>query len=48
MLEASGDEANDLGGVLRGIGEAGDLVRVRTAPQDAGIDCELADASCRR
>ena len=48
MLEASGDEANDLGGSFEVISEAGDLVKVCTAPQDAGIDYESADASCRR
>jgi hypothetical protein len=48
VLEASGDEANDLDGSLEVVSEAGDLVKVRTAPQDAGIDYESADASCRR
>jgi hypothetical protein len=43
VLEASGDQANTLGGSFEVISEAGDLVKVRTAPQDAGIDYESAE-----
>jgi YebC/PmpR family DNA-binding regulatory protein len=45
VLEAGADEVNDLGDSFEVISEAGDLVKVRTALQDAGIDYESADAS---
>lgn len=45
VLEAGADEVNDLGESFEVISEAGDLVKVRTALQDAGIDYESADAS---
>jgi YebC/PmpR family DNA-binding regulatory protein len=45
VLEAGADEVNDLDESFEVISEAGDLVKVRTALQDAGIDYESADAS---
>jgi YebC/PmpR family DNA-binding regulatory protein len=45
VLEAGADEVNDLGDSFEVISEASDLVRVRTALQDARIDYESADAS---
>ncbi|HEY0692983.1 MAG TPA: YebC/PmpR family DNA-binding transcriptional regulator, partial [Kribbella sp.] len=45
VLEAGADEVNDLGESFEVISEAGDLVKVRTALQDASIDYESADAS---
>jgi YebC/PmpR family DNA-binding regulatory protein len=45
VLEAGADEVNDLGESFEVISEAGDLVAVRKALQDAGIDYESADAS---
>jgi YebC/PmpR family DNA-binding regulatory protein len=45
VLEAGADEVNDLGDSFEVVSEAGDLVKVRTALQDAGIDYESADAS---
>ena len=45
VLEAGADEVNDLGDSFEVISEASDLVKVRTALQDAGIDYESADAS---
>jgi YebC/PmpR family DNA-binding regulatory protein len=45
VLEAAADEVNDLGDSFEVISEASDLVKVRTALQDAGIDYESADAS---
>jgi len=45
VLEAGADEVNDLGESFEVISEASDLVKVRTALQDAGIDYESADAS---
>ncbi|MFC0623986.1 YebC/PmpR family DNA-binding transcriptional regulator [Kribbella deserti] len=45
VLEAGADEVNDLGESFEVISEAGDLVAVRTALQNAGIDYESADAS---
>jgi YebC/PmpR family DNA-binding regulatory protein len=45
VLEAGADEVNDLGESYEVISEASDLVKVRTALQDAGIDYESADAS---
>src|SRR4030081_1803521 len=37
VLEAGADEVNDLGDSFEVVSEAGDLVKVRTALQDAGI-----------
>ncbi|WP_432937966.1 YebC/PmpR family DNA-binding transcriptional regulator [Kribbella sp. CA-253562] len=45
VLEAGADEVNDLGEAFEVISEATDLVKVRTALQDAGIDYESAEAS---
>ncbi|ADB33441.1 protein of unknown function DUF28 [Kribbella flavida DSM 17836] len=45
VLEAGADEVNDLGESFEVISEASDLVKVRTALQEAGIDYESADAS---
>jgi YebC/PmpR family DNA-binding regulatory protein len=45
VLEAGAEEVNDLGETFEVISEAGDLVAVRTALQDAGIDYESAEAS---
>src|SRR6202163_1535462 len=45
VLEAGAEEVNDLGDSFEVISEPGDLVAVRTALQDAGIDYELAEAS---
>jgi YebC/PmpR family DNA-binding regulatory protein len=45
VLEAGADDVNDLGDSFEVVSEAGDLVKVRTALQDAGIDYESADAS---
>ncbi len=45
VLEAGADEVNDLGESFEVISESSDLVKVRTALQDAGIDYESADAS---
>jgi YebC/PmpR family DNA-binding regulatory protein len=45
VLEAGADEVNDLDESFEVISEAGDLVKVRTALQNAGIDYESADAS---
>ncbi|GAA1671787.1 YebC/PmpR family DNA-binding transcriptional regulator [Kribbella sp. NPDC056951] len=45
VLEAGADEVNDLGESYEVISESSDLVKVRTALQDAGIDYESADAS---
>ncbi|MFI5706706.1 YebC/PmpR family DNA-binding transcriptional regulator [Kribbella sp. NPDC051620] len=45
VLEAGADEVNDLGESFEVISEPSDLVKVRTALQDAGIDYESADAS---
>ncbi|GAA1578113.1 YebC/PmpR family DNA-binding transcriptional regulator [Kribbella sancticallisti] len=45
VLEAGADEVNDQGDTFEVISEASDLVKVRTALQDAGIDYESADAS---
>ena len=44
-LEAGAEEVNDLGESFEVISEATDLVAVRTALQDAGIDYESADAN---
>jgi len=45
VLEAGAEEVNDLGESWEVISEATDLVTVRTALQEAGIDYESADAS---
>jgi YebC/PmpR family DNA-binding regulatory protein len=45
VLDAGAEEVNDLGEAFEVVCEATDLVAVRTALQDAGIDYESADAS---
>ena len=45
VLEAGAEEVNDLGEEFEVICEATDLVNVRTALQDAGIDYDSADSS---
>ncbi len=45
VLEAGAEEVNDLGDSFEVISEPGDLVAVRTALQDAGIDYDSAEAS---
>jgi YebC/PmpR family DNA-binding regulatory protein len=45
VLDAGAEEVNDLGDAFEVISEPGDLVAVRTAFQDAGIDYESAEAS---
>ncbi len=45
VLEAGAEEVNDLGDEFEVICEATDLVTVRTALQDAGIDYDSADSS---
>lgn len=45
VLESGAEEVNDLGEAFEVVSEAGDLVPVRTALQDAGIDYESAEAS---
>jgi YebC/PmpR family DNA-binding regulatory protein len=45
VLDAGAEEVNDLGEVYEVVSEATDLVAVRTALQDAGIDYDSADAS---
>jgi YebC/PmpR family DNA-binding regulatory protein len=44
VLEAGAEEVNDLDESFEVVCEAGDLVRVRTALQEAGIDYDSADA----
>lgn len=44
VLEAGAEEVNDLGDSFQVICEPGDLVAVRTALQEAGIDYESAEA----
>jgi YebC/PmpR family DNA-binding regulatory protein len=44
VLEAGAEEVNDLGEAFEVVSEATDLVTVRTALQDAGIDYDSADA----
>ncbi|ORX07901.1 YebC/PmpR family DNA-binding transcriptional regulator [Mycolicibacillus trivialis] len=44
VLEAGAEDVNDLGEVFEVITEPGDLVTVRTALQDAGIDYNSAEA----
>ena len=43
VLDAGAEEVNDLGESFEVVSEAGDLVAVRTALQDAGIDYDSAD-----
>ncbi len=45
VLDAGAEEVNDLGESFEVVSEATDLVAVRTALQDAGIDYESAEAS---
>jgi YebC/PmpR family DNA-binding regulatory protein len=45
VLDAGAEEVNDLGDSFEVISEAGDLVTVRKALQDAGVDYESAEAS---
>ncbi len=44
MLDAGAEEVNDLGESYEVVSEATDLVAVRTALQEAGIDYDSADA----
>ncbi|MFT4188221.1 MAG: YebC/PmpR family DNA-binding transcriptional regulator [Aeromicrobium sp.] len=45
VLDAGAEEVNDLDGSFEVVCEPGDLVAVRTALQEAGLDYESADAS---
>jgi len=45
VLDAGAEEVNDLDGSFQIVCEATDLVAVRTALQDAGLDYDSADAS---
>jgi YebC/PmpR family DNA-binding regulatory protein len=45
VLDAGAEEVNDLGESLEVVSEASDLVSVRTALQQAGIDYESAEAA---
>jgi transcriptional/translational regulatory protein YebC/TACO1 len=45
VLDAGAEEVNDLGESFEVISEATDLVAVRTALQDAGVDYDSADAN---
>ncbi|WP_329407947.1 YebC/PmpR family DNA-binding transcriptional regulator [Streptomyces sp. NBC_00704] len=45
VLDAGAEEVNDLGDSFEVLSEATDLVAVRTALQDAGIDYDSADAN---
>jgi transcriptional/translational regulatory protein YebC/TACO1 len=45
VLDAGAEEVNDLGEAFEVVSEATDLVAVRTALQQAGIDYDSADAS---
>jgi YebC/PmpR family DNA-binding regulatory protein len=45
VLEAGAEEVNDLGEEFEVVSEPGDLVTVRTALQQAGIDYESAEAA---
>ncbi|GIG66138.1 YebC/PmpR family DNA-binding transcriptional regulator [Phytomonospora endophytica] len=45
VLDAGAEEVNDLGDAFEVISEATDLVPVRTALQDAGLDYDSAEAS---
>lgn len=44
VLDAGAEEVNDIGEAFEVVSEATDLVAVRTALQDAGIDYDSADA----
>ncbi len=44
VLDAGAEEVRDLGDTFEVVSEPGDLVAVRTALQDAGIDYDSADA----
>src|SRR5690606_6967755 len=48
VLDAGAEEVNDLGEPFEVVCEAGDLVPVRKALQDAGIDYESAESSYLR
>ncbi|WP_018220230.1 YebC/PmpR family DNA-binding transcriptional regulator [Salinispora pacifica] len=45
VLDAGAEEVNDLGEAFEVLSEPGDLVAVRTALQDAGIEYESAESS---
>ena len=45
VLDAGAEEVNDLGDTFEVLSEATDMVAVRTALQDAGIDYDSADAN---
>jgi YebC/PmpR family DNA-binding regulatory protein len=45
VLEAGAEEVNDLGESFEVVSEAGDLIQVRKALQESGIDYESAEAS---
>jgi YebC/PmpR family DNA-binding regulatory protein len=45
VLDAGAEEVNDLGDSFEVVSEAGDLVAVRSALQEAGIDYDSADAA---
>src|ERR1041384_8034947 len=45
VLDAGAEEVNDLGEAFEVVSEPGDLLAVRTALQDAGIEYESAEAS---
>ena len=45
VLEAGAEEVNDLGDTFEVVSEAGDLVAVRSALQEAGIEYESAEVS---
>ena len=45
VLDAGAEEVNDLDGSFEVVSEPGDLVAVRTALQEAGLDYDSADAS---
>ncbi|MGW0665061.1 YebC/PmpR family DNA-binding transcriptional regulator [Streptodolium elevatio] len=45
VLDAGAEEVNDLGEAFEVVSEASDLVGVRTALQEAGIDYDSADAN---
>ncbi|GAA4472477.1 YebC/PmpR family DNA-binding transcriptional regulator [Rhodococcus olei] len=47
VLEAGAEEINDLGDQFEIVAEAGDLIAVRTALVDAGIDYDSADPDFR-
>jgi transcriptional/translational regulatory protein YebC/TACO1 len=45
VLDAGAEEVNDLGESFEVISEAGDMLAVRTALQEAGIDYDSADSN---